>query len=242
VLGIREPDELAREIEPYITGLQVHRLFGDLYRDVDMSNPEPSLLEKRLTTLLHRYFADGLFYSREEDFVKRILNEKLLVSLHRDIMRFREGYRIRQDFIEKNLQAEIGGGRYKIGGRIDRVDQSPTGSYVLIDYKTGAIPSARLHFEETGYGEVQLGIYGLLLRYEQPDASIESLCYFDLGGECTLKPVVQGDEVEAYLNSFESHLIEFLDRFSVAPELALAENRETCALCPYDVICRILET
>lgn len=241
VLGIHEPDELVREIEPSVVGLQVHRVFTDLYRDLDLDNLDPSQLEENLTALLDKHFREGLFYSREEDLVKRILSEKLLISLRQDIMRFQEGYRICPGFIEKTLNAEISGGRYRIGGRIDRVDQSPTGSYVLIDYKTGTLPADRAHFEEAGFSEVQLGFYGLLLRYEQPDASIESLCYFDLSGGNKLKPVVQGEEVDAYLTGFEAHLVEFLDRFNALSELSLAEDLDTCTFCPYDIICRIYE-
>jgi RecB family exonuclease len=162
-----------------------------------------------------------------------------MASLRQDIMRFQEGYRVCPDFIEKTLNADISVGRYRIWGRIDRVDQSPAGSYVLIDYKTGTLPEDRAHFEEAGFSEVQLGFYGLLLKHTQPEASIESLCYFDLSGENRLKPVVQGEEVEAYLTGFEAHLIEFLDRFNAKTSLSLAEDLGTCTFCPYDTICRI---
>jgi RecB family exonuclease len=241
VLGIHEPDELVREIEPSLVGLQVHRVFTDLYRDLDFDNLDPFRLEENLMSLLDKHFREGFFYSREEVLVKKILSEKLLISLRQDIMRFQEGYRICPGFIEKTLNVEINGGRYRVRGRIDRVDQSPSGAYVLIDYKTGTLPVDRAHFEEAGYSEVQLGFYGLLLKYAQPESSIESLCYFDLSGDNKLKPVVQGEEVDAYLTGFEVHLVEFLDRFNAKSGLSLAEDLETCTFCPYDTICRIYE-
>ncbi len=240
-LGIYEHEELVRRIEPSLVGQQVHRLFTDLYRDLDYENLDPAQLEKNLKALINRYFRQGLFYSHEEDLVKRILSEKLLLSLGQDVIRFQEGYRVCPDFIEKALEAPLPGGRYRIWGRIDRVDRSPAGSYVLIDYKTGVIPKDRAHFEEADYSEVQLGFYGLLLKYAKTDASIESLCYFDVGGDSKLKPVVQGEDVAAYLTGFEAHLVEFLDRFNAQSELSLAEDLETCTFCPYDAICRINE-
>ena len=241
MLGIYEHEELVRQIEPSLVGQQVHRVFTDLYRGLDFKNLDTAQLEENLKVLINRYFREGLFYSHEEDLVKRILSEKLLLSLRQDMMHFQEGYRVCPDFIEKTLNADLEGGLYRIWGRIDRVDRSPTGSYVLIDYKTGFIPKDRMHFEEAGYREVQLGFYGLLLKHAKPDAPIESLCYFDVGGDCKLKPVVQGEDVADYLAGFEAHLVEFLDSFNAQSELTLAEDLETCTFCPYDAICRINE-
>ncbi len=240
-LGLYEPEMLVREIEPSIIGLQVHRIFNDLYREVDFDHLDASMLEENLDVLLDKHFREGLFYSREEDLVKRILGEKLLASLRHDVERFREGYRVCPEFIERSLSAEVSGGRYTITGRIDRVDRSPAGAYVLIDYKTGSIPAKAMHFEEAGFSEVQLGFYGLLLRHTEPGAAIESLCYFDLSGDNRMRPIVEGEAVYAYLDGFEAHLIDFLDALNGKSGLSLAASLDTCAYCSYYNICRIYE-
>jgi RecB family exonuclease len=241
-LGIYEYEELQRQIEPSLVGQQVHRVFTDLYRDVNYDKHDTDQLENKLKTLIDKHFREGLFFSREEELVKKMLGEKLLAALRQDLLRFQEGYRVCPDFIEKTLEAELSRGRYSIWGRIDRVDKAPDGSYSLIDYKTGYIPKDRAHFEEEAYGEVQLGFYGLLLKHALPGARIESLSYFDVGGDGRLKSVVHDDEVSDYLEGFETHLVEFLDRFNEKQELSLAADLETCTFCPYDVICRINET
>jgi RecB family exonuclease len=240
-LCLYEPEMLVHEIEPSLIGLKVHRIFTDLYREVNFDHLDASMLEENLNTLLEKHFRERFFYSREEDLVKKVLGEKLLASLRHDVERFGEGYRVCPEFIERALSADVSGGRYTITGRIDRVDRSPTGAYVLIDYKTGSIPVIAGHFEETGFSEVQLGFYGLLLRHTEPEAAIESLCYFDLSGDNRMKPIVEGEAVYAYLDGFEAHLIDFLDEVNGKSRLSLTASLDTCTYCPYYNICRIYE-
>jgi hypothetical protein len=241
-LGIHEYEELGRGIEPALVGQRVHLIFNNLYRDMDYERLDPARLSQELDVLIDSHFEEGLFFSREEDLLKRVLRDKLHMSLRHDVSRFQSGYRVCPDYIEKTLEADLQGGRYTIWGRIDRVDTSPDGSFVLIDYKTGQIPRGKDHFEESEFSEVQLGFYGLLLKHAVPDAAIESLCYFDVSGDGSVKSVVGGKQMPGYLAGFETHLVEFLDRFNAKSELSLAADLATCTYCPFDVICRIGET
>jgi RecB family exonuclease len=243
MLGLDEPRELTRDVDAALVGMGVHRLLTDLYRDMntDGTDLDLRLLEERLKALLDTQFREGLFYSREEDVMKRLVREHLLRSLRYDVRRFEEGYRICPEYMESPLTAELAGGRYELSGRIDRVDRSPAGGYLLIDYKTGSIPSRKKHLEAADFREVQLGFYGVLLRHTEPRAPIEALCYFDLSDTHRLKRIVEGDEVYPYLDGFEQHLVAFLDRFNSSEQLSLTQDSDNCRRCCFHTVCRIYE-
>ena len=103
--------ELVRALVPAgqsdkLPGQQVHGVFNELYRDLDYDNLVFQRLEKDLKALIDKYFREGLFHSHEEDLVRRIVNEKLRLTLRQDLIRFEEGYHICPDYIEKNLSAK----------------------------------------------------------------------------------------------------------------------------------------
>jgi RecB family exonuclease len=240
ILGVGIPETLTRDISPTLVGQRVHRILAELYREPGLVEHEEELTDK-LARLIETHFPEGLFYSREEGLLTAILKENLVMALRSDVRRFAQGYRVCPAYMERDLEARLAGGRYRIRGRIDRVDRAPGGGYVLIDYKTGRVPNRVSHHEEGGFREVQLGFYGLLLRYEEPEASIDGLCYFDLTRSHELVKVVQANEVEGYLSRFEEHLVEFLDRYEENTILSLADDRNTCSTCAYHAICRVYE-
>jgi ATP-dependent helicase/nuclease subunit B len=241
VLGVGIPETLDRDISPALVGQIVHRILTELYRKPGLIEQKEDDLKAELARLIEKHLPEGFFHSREESLLTAILKENLNRALHSDVRRFEQGYRVCPAFMERDLEARLAGGKYRIRGRIDRVDRTPGGGFLLIDYKTGRVPNLVSHHAEGGFGEVQLGFYGLLLRHEKPDASIEGLCYFDLSQSHELVYVVQGNEVGGYLSGFEEHLLEFLDRYSENMSLALADDPNTCTTCAYHTICRVYE-
>jgi hypothetical protein len=245
VLKIDEGETLSRKIELNLVGMKVHSIFTDLYRGIDKTDgfPKDDIFEKKLDRLFETYFADGTFFTKEEVLAKRILKSSLFQAMKNDLLRFREGYQVCGEFIEKTFTAEIGTGseRVSIRGRIDRIDRSPAGGYMIVDYKTGRLPENVLHFAGRDYSEVQLGIYGLLFNKTYPEYPIEALCYFDLLDKKDIEIVVSYDEVDQYLKDFEDHLAAFLQSFSRKETLSLAADYEECRYCPYFNICRVLE-
>jgi len=241
VLGLEEPDELTRDVSPVLVGQRVHRVFAELYRDVDYAHLDRNGLSERLNALIDEHFPEGLFYSREEDLLHSILRENLGRALQHDLRRFEQGYRVCPEYMERDLEALLAGGRYRIRGRIDRVDRSPHGGFVLIDYKTGRLPARTPHLEEGDFREVQLGLYGILLQQNEPGACTEELCYFDLIEKHRLVTIVEHEDVEEYLSRFEAHLVEFLDRFNASGTLSLTDDLNTCSRCGFYNICRVYE-
>jgi RecB family exonuclease len=239
VLRIHDVDKLRKDIEPHLVGQKVHTLFSALYRDIDFSALNDGFLERRLKVLFDEHFSEGFFFTREEDLLKRILIGNLQRAVDRDLDRFRGGYRVCSEFIEKEFTAALG--QYTLRGIIDRIDRTPDGSYSIIDYKTGSIPPRKDHLEEAGFKQVQLGFYGLLFQKNFPDAPIEGLSYFDVNRRNDLEKIINSDEMTAYLADFESWLVAFLDVFNTKDVLSLTNDTENCRYCPYPNICRIYE-
>jgi RecB family exonuclease len=79
---------------------------------------------------------------------------------------------------------DLGGGlRFKLRGRIDRIDRLPDGSYEAMDYKTGsAFLPGGLDATFAGGRQLQHALYALvaaeLLRVQDPDARVSGSYYF----------------------------------------------------------------
>ncbi|MFW6180820.1 MAG: RecB family exonuclease, partial [Spirochaetota bacterium] len=238
VLGIPEPLEPAEEIEPRDVGGLAHELLHRLYREVDFRRNPPTYreLQERMDDLFGSVFPEGLFPSREEALARAILKKNLLACLRYDARRFARGYRPLAELMERELEFRLDDGPV-LKGRIDRVDRTPDGEYVVLDYKTGAVPDARDHLEERDFRQVQLAFYGLLFTRTHPGAVVRALSYFDLTRFSAEIPVVEGEEVPGYLERFERHLVHVIDGLHRG-ELGLATDPQACAFCPYPLVCR----
>jgi RecB family exonuclease len=244
VLGIAEEEELSREIELNEVGRKVHELFFHLYRTPVYRTPgDERHYREKFENLFHDIFEESMFYSREEALLKRILHENLRNVLENDIERFSQGCRVCAEYAETELSAQIGrnASTYTLRGRIDRVDQLPSGGYEIIDYKTGNLPRRGDHFEKKGFKEVQLGFYGLMFRNACAEAELVQMSYYDLTGKNRTEVVVEPSQIGEYLDAFEMHIMDFLDGVNGSRALELAHELEECAYCPYFNICRVFE-
>jgi len=174
--------------------------------------------------------------------LKRLLQYNLEQVIERDQERFQKGFRVCSKYIEREFQVKIGEGKkYTLRGRIDRIDRTPEGKYMIIDYKTGSIPEKADHFPEKGFAEVQLGFYGLLFKKAYYQEKIDSLCYYDLTGTNDLVTIIDNEEIDTYLVDFETYLLEYLGELNQKSELSLTENYKNCDYCSYHSICRVYE-
>jgi len=199
-------------------------------------------LKERLHTLIDGYFKKGLFYTKEEELVKKIVRHNLEQVIERDVERFQKGFRVCREYMEKEFKVKIGENEnYTLRGRIDRIDRTPEGRFLIIDYKTGSIPVRLNHFAEKGFSEVQLGFYGLLFKNANAGAQIDSLCYYDLTGNSDLITVVDNKKIDTYLQDFEAYLLEYLVELNQKSELSLTLDYKNCDYCNYHSICRVYE-
>lgn len=243
VLGIDSEEEIQKEIDLSLIGRKVHRMFYDLYGSFDFSRgvPRRDTLKKRLKSLFEDAFREGCFFTAEETLMKKILWNNLIKCIEHDVRRFNDGYRVLTEYGERELQAEIGDGMYTIGGRIDRIDLSPSMKYVIMDYKTGVLPRRTDHLAGSNYRQIQLGFYGLLFSKLHPDAEIEGIGYFDINSKNGYVEVLTSGEIEEYLDEFERYLIYLFDAFNSRDRLSLANDIGNCAYCPFYILCRVYE-
>lgn len=246
ILNISEEKALSEEIDASVIGTLIHSIFYELYTKAGMSGVNQidkefeNQLGNNLEELIDSYIKETLFFTEEINLIKEIIRKTCLNILNHDIYRVKRGFTICSDLSEEELVAKIGN-KYLLKGRIDRIDKTPDGKFIIIDYKTGSIPTKKSHTEDESFKEVQLGVYGLLFREKYPERSISSLAYYDIK-QAELKPLIGKEEsIDAYLDNFEKHLINLLENFNESGKLLLAEDPESCKYCPFTSICRVIE-
>jgi len=264
ILHVRDEEEIRKEIELNVVGQKVHAIFHELYRDMDANSVAPGRggdrksvngnykggevpafgeLKKKLIKLFEDSFRDGSFFTREEALMKKIVRKNLLKCLEKDIQRFENGHRVCSEYSEREFSAVLGPGgiRYTLQGRIDRIDRTPSGGFLIIDYKTGSLPTDKEHSAASGFQQVQLGLYGLLFQKNHSEARIEGLCYFDVNNKNDIVEVIGSKALDVYLAEFENHLIELIEAFNGKERLSLTDDLNHCIYCPYSTICRVFE-
>jgi len=88
---------------------------------------------------------------------------------------FRPAY-LEREF--RGLAIETEAGTVEIRGRIDRIDVSAEGDYVLYDYKTGSAPTGPRHAASE---DIQIGAYLLAARSLLPAGRNVGAAYYVLG-------------------------------------------------------------
>jgi ATP-dependent helicase/DNAse subunit B len=144
---------------------------------------------------------------------------------------------------------DLGAG-VRMRGRIDRVDLTPSGEAVLLDYKSGKVSAVKKWEEE---GKLQLALYMLAVEQLLERPAVAGL-YQPLSGKLQARGVIDADaelELEAVRNDVLEHeaVRELLDRAALtAREIAAQAGRgelearpDSCAWgggCSYPSICR----
>ena len=139
-LGIRPIPAIASGLPPNVRGNIIHRALNALYRD----RPEQGVIEEGVLRELdgslpriHRH-AFAWLESRADPVMRQLLElEKARVAnLLRSVA---ELDLARSDFgiAELELPVTLELGKVRIRMRIDRIDRTPSGELIIIDYKTG---------------------------------------------------------------------------------------------------------
>lgn len=118
---------------------------------------------------------------------------------------------------------------WQIKGRLDRVDRNPSGRHAIIDYKTGAVPSA----SEVQSGEaVQLVSYAMLLE------DVEQVEYLQLDQQIRSVSTLAGAELAQLQAAVRARLLEVLGEISAGAALPAWGDPDTCAYCAMAGVCR----
>ena len=213
-LRLRKLAPLGEEPDQRERGSMIHGVFARFVEDgLDFAAPDA---RQRLEALAAQAFA-GL----------DTIGERRDIWLRRFSLaaqRFLEFERARQSEVAAR-HAEIGGqyafpalGDFTLTARADRVDRLADGSYAIIDFKTGGVPSPG---EMAAYEAPQLLLEAALARlgaFESlPPGPVSSLTYIKIanGPEAfQIKPFVTAtgidDAVTEIINRLQRHVSEFL--------------------------------
>lgn len=247
VLNLRPLEEESLEIGPLERGVILHSVLYEFWRGY-LTQPAPDLetAQIEVEALLGQAYRE-LGQSPPISVISMLRN-----FIRGDLQLMSTGFRpayLEREF--RGLAIETEAGTVEIRGRIDRIDVSAEGDYVLYDYKTGSAPTgpAMLRGED-----IQIGAYLLAARSLLPAGRNVGAAYYVLGNSrragifhgdhhrrlqirksATCLP--HGDFVEQ-IKFFEQRLQQFLlaiftGKFPIEPV-----NTRICGYCPFQAICR----
>lgn len=251
-----EPDP-DRWLDPAVRGLLLHALYAAIWRELRKrgERPDPMRHAPRLRELTEARIEDlrALIPPPSDRIFEREAQEIL-----RDLELFLRFEAERADREPVGLEVSFGGGavegeplaqadaividlgaglRFRLRGRIDRIDRLPDGTYDAVDYKTGRYRRDDYDGTFRGGRLLQHALYALaareLLRGADPRARVAAGSYYFPTARGRVERVVlpQGDP--AALVAVLRDLFELLDRgiFVHSPE------ESDCRWCEFDRAC-----
>jgi len=131
-------------------------------------------------------------------------------------------------------------------GRLDRIDRLPDGSLVVIDYKTGAPPTAQK--VKAGFA-LQLGLIATMVAggaFEGVSGSTTVFEYWSLARNLgrygfAKSPLAKGQSAEDFIAETESHFREAVDTWLIGDAPFLAKRVPNFAHGEYDELMRYEE-
>ncbi|MFX0136401.1 MAG: PD-(D/E)XK nuclease family protein [Candidatus Hodarchaeota archaeon] len=247
LLGVREPIEIIEEAGPVEWGSIIHKSLRNFYK---YDFPE-GISEEKLETAKH------LLYKRLDDALKNELAQKpkrisLLDSeiykrrlskfLYKEIDRFKNGFRIVKEKIEKKIERRItiSNTVIKLCGYPDRVDILD-GHYYVLDYKSKAPPKKNCQIGDD-FVEFQLPLYSLILS-DKNFKNIGGLAYYEIAKETDIISVVEEDKnsVEQYLKDFKKLILLPTIKEILDDDVSFYQtnNQESCKYCNYIHLCGV---
>jgi ATP-dependent helicase/nuclease subunit B len=134
-------------------------------------------------------------------------------------------------YVEGEAWKEVRYGEVKLVGKIDRIDQLPDGSRLVMDYKTEARTTTQARITD-GPEDTQLAFYAALLADDTLAAS-----YVNLGEKEATKAFSQPDIVHLRDELIDSILLDVSRIAAAAPLPALGEGK-ACEYCSARGLCR----
>ena len=134
-------------------------------------------------------------------------------------------------YIEGEVSRRIPLGRLELVGKIDRIDQLPDGSRVVMDYKTEARSTTQGRLDDAGE-DTQLAFYAALLEDDTLSAA-----YINLGEKEPTKTYAQPGIVELR-DDLISGIIDDMERIAAGALLPALGEGKVCSFCAARGLCR----
>jgi ATP-dependent helicase/nuclease subunit B len=232
VLGLREDDELEREIEKRDYGNWLHEVLFEFHHSREAPAPAEDELARLLSLAQHsqarRGIADADFLPFAASFAS--FAPRYIAWLHErdaDGTRWLRG----EDEVIARPAAMQG---TELRGIVDRIDALRDGALQLIDYKTGGRDGLKEKVKEP-LEDTQLAFYAALLR-TQTEAPLRAM-YLALDGTRRLDEVPHAD-VETSAAALVDGLAHDLERLRAGAGLPALGEGATCEYCAARGVCR----
>ncbi|MGW8168416.1 MAG: RecB family exonuclease [Sulfurovaceae bacterium] len=156
---------------------------------------------------------------------KLLWQEKLERFVDAQISHFKAGWKVVER--EFGIDGEIGGLRFR--GRIDRVDQDSTHTFVL-DYKTGKTSEANKEKNLEDFSDFQMSIYRQLLLKKYKNIKLAFVKIFDSGKIEEARALEEKDEL----------LFAHIEQMKNTKTLVASkcENLQICEYCEFALVCQ----
>jgi DNA helicase II / ATP-dependent DNA helicase PcrA len=131
--------------------------------------------------------------------------------------------------VEIEFNIELGG--YTINGKIDRVEQTPDGEYVIVDYKTGGKNKEITNINES----LQLNIYAIALERKEGFGKLPKMVsyfYPEKEGQQVFSYEVNQTDIDTTIQTLKGYL-QSID----SGEFDATPNLKKCGWCNFKDIC-----
>jgi len=204
-------------------GIVIHQVLERFHASTAADEPDAGSLERLMALFAAAWRRSGFGESDDE----LQFRERAIEALHRYHAReVASGSRPR--WVERKFDFRIG--PHHLRGRVDRVDQLPSGGYELIDYKTGD-PKPQRELES----DVQLAIYRLAAREAWRLEGAAGSYWYVLADE---KVAVGGSPDD--LERVEGVVIEVGEGI-LGQDFEPRPSPEICSWCDFRLICPAAE-
>ena len=251
-LGFEEKEDLFDEPEAADVGTFVHRLLEKTY--AGFLNKKP-VINERFEKLFFAEFGD-LF---KKEFSRKMKADSFILEsiLEHRMKAFLENEKERNNIdavlmLENRIPWKIktNSGTFDFAARVDRVDKLSSGSFLVIDYKTGSAETPKVNLDnlelsregiKNGVKSFQLPIYIWACREHFKTQDITAALYFLR--TCEIKQYLQKstpEKKEENLDACHKALSFILDEI-VNPDADFVADEDAehkCAYCPYSSLCR----
>lgn len=163
LLGSAPEDDPEDEVAPHAAGSILHRILGKFYETADSPVTPESMAASldRLRDIARGEFAKLPDTLENSEFIRRFDETLAPEFIETEAGLAATGYEVRWPERLIRLECEDGGaGTFVLKGKIDRVELTKDGEFVVADYKTGAYPGSGKPLKDM----FQLPLYAYMIR------------------------------------------------------------------------------
>ncbi|UCF70651.1 MAG: PD-(D/E)XK nuclease family protein [candidate division WOR-3 bacterium] len=246
ILEVTEPPEIVEEPGALEWGSIIHSALQFFYARHYPRGFKRSEMDKAVA-LLEREFDKAITHGRNLARKPRavafldaeIYKRHLKSFLANEQERFDQGFEIFKAALERKAKYHISVSNIlvRLTGVPDRIDILDN-KYYIIDYKTGRLPRKREYEIGKDFNAFQLPMYALIFSKEHFDV-IGGMLYYTIDVKPQTKNIVEGKDVENYLNGFRQEILIPTIKKILDPDVAFMQtgNPEQCKYCAYRQMC-----